>query len=237
MDNRQGGTNSYAVDFVMCIDGTGSMDGMINKVKANAIDMYARFLVAMESAGKAIRDDWFRVKVIVFRDYKVDGEIAMQESEFFEMNTPEGRSAFERFVQGIEADGGGDTPENALEAIYEAIKSDWVTVGGRFRRHAIVLFTDAPALPLQDPDRASQPNYPLDAPADLNALKDLIDNFEGQDMSYSGKRGRVVVFAPEGCGWDWVRTLNYGYLLPTQPDGGCEEVDFDQALAVVASSF
>lgn len=236
MADQRGIDNSYAIDLVLCIDGTGGMFKLFIQAEEAATDLYARFRAMMEAQGKAIRDNWFRVKAIIFRDYKFDGDGAMEESEFFDMTTPEGSSALKRFLQSSTVGGGGDRPENALEALHLALKSDWITVGGRRRRHLIALFTDAPAVPLQDIDRASHPNYPQDAPADLNALKDMIDNCEGQEMSYAGRRGRLIVFAPEDCGWDWVRTLNYGYLMPTEPDGNCEDMDFEAALEVLVRS-
>lgn len=62
-----------------------------------------------------------RIKVIVFRDYICDSE-PMVESEFFTL--PSQNANFRSFVERIEACGGGDGLENALEAIALALKSE-----------------------------------------------------------------------------------------------------------------
>ena len=54
---------------------------------------------------------------------------------------------FKKFVSSIEACGGGNGPENALEAIALALKSEWTTSGAK-RRHVIFVFSDALALSL-----------------------------------------------------------------------------------------
>ena len=240
MGNQQG-ANSYAVDVVMCIDGTGSMMDMIGKVKTRAKAFYSDYLKAMDKGGKQVRDNHFRVKVIVFRDYKETDAPAMQESPFFELTTPEGQESYARFVDGIEATGGGDDPENALEAIFQAIKSDWSREGGRFRRHIILLFTDAPALPLQEPERVGATEYPADAPDSLEKLIGILVKGDGSQSasygSYACKNGRLIVYAPEGCGWEWVRKVPLSFFIPTKADGGCREVDMSEAMTTLVSSF
>ena len=74
------GVGDYNVDIVMCIDATGSMSPIIEKVKENALSFYQRFLESMEESEKTVEQ--LRIKVIVFRDYGCD-EAPMTESEFF----------------------------------------------------------------------------------------------------------------------------------------------------------
>ena len=45
-ENQQ--MKEYSVDLVICIDGTGSMTRMIEKVKASAKDFYMLFYKAMK---------------------------------------------------------------------------------------------------------------------------------------------------------------------------------------------
>lgn len=237
---NQNGANSYAVDVVMCIDGTGSMEGIIEKVKKQAKSFYSDYLTAMAKGGKAVRDNHFRVKVIVFRDYMEDDAPAMEESRFFNMTVPEDQDAYVRFVNGINATGGGDDPENSLEAIFQAVKSDWTREGGRFRRHIILLFTDTSALPLHDPSRVKARDYPVDAPNSLDKLKAILVQGEGGQSarygSYSCKNGRLIVYAPNGRGWDWVKKIPLSWLVPTKADGGCRDVDLTEAMNVLVSS-
>lgn len=143
----------FAVDLVMCIDGTASMEGFLLYLRKQALDLWQNISEMADVVGMSLRSDWFRVKVIVFRNNKEDGETAMEESAFFMLPDPQGAKAFNEFIQGFEPHGNGDKPKNALEAIFTAIKSDWVTQFGRFRRQVILLITDGPALPLHEEEQ------------------------------------------------------------------------------------
>lgn len=228
---------AYNVDVVMCIDGTGSMHGIIDTVKTQAKSVFEMYSTAMEAKGRV---GGFRIRVIVFRDYGCDGDDAMVESEFFDLSDPAQQEAFENFVDDIEAQGGGDGPENALESIALALRSNWTTTGGRFRRHAIMLFTDAPALPLQESSRVTAANYPDGMPADLGELHEMFDHGD-QEMApyYSPKHGRLVIFAPESAGdtWSAVKTWDRTWLVPTKPGGGCDEIELENALSILVGSF
>lgn len=60
----------------MCIDATGSMNGILDTVKSNALNFYGDLINSMRKKGKQVND--LRIKVIAFRDYVADGENAMQ---------------------------------------------------------------------------------------------------------------------------------------------------------------
>lgn len=115
------------IDIVFCMDGTGSMAPCIENVKKNALRFYADFARAMTDMGGDI--GMMRVRAIVFRDYKCDGEEAMQQSAFFEL--PEEAAAFEKFLAGVRAHGGCGEDANGLEALYYAMRSDFTTGGER----------------------------------------------------------------------------------------------------------
>lgn len=191
----------YNVDIVMCIDATGSMDHVLDEVKRTALSFDEMFRTAMKQNQKTVEQ--FRVKVIAFRDYMVDSE-PMKESRFFKL--PEEREQFKAFVDAITACGGGDEPENALEAIATALKSDWVTTGSK-RRHVILLFTDASALELGQ--RVGCRNYPTNLP---RRLEDLGDWWEGTSQyyysNYQRKAGRMVMFCPRKEPWNKLESWN-----------------------------
>lgn len=73
----------YNVDIVMCIDATGSMNGILDTVKSNALNFYGDLINSMRKKGKQVND--MRIKVIAFRDYVADGENAMLATDFFRM--------------------------------------------------------------------------------------------------------------------------------------------------------
>ena len=71
---------STYVDIVFVIDGTGSMQPLINKVKTLALSLHEKLEEGLRENKRRI--DNLRAKVIVFRDYYVDGNAAMEESVF-----------------------------------------------------------------------------------------------------------------------------------------------------------
>lgn len=213
----------YNVDIVMCIDATGSMDAIIDDVKANALSIYQKFVDEMEAKGKSVQQ--LRIKVIAFRDYGVDSE-PMVESKFFVLD--EEAEAFRDFVNSIEATGGGDEPENGLEALALAINSDWVKTGA-VRRHVILMYTDASALNLGE--KSGEPGYPADMPADLTELREM---WEGQKMEKRAKR--LLVFAPDMEPWsnmlDWSNTFH----TASKAGSGCDDTDIATCIHMLVNS-
>lgn len=213
----------YNVDIVMCIDATGSMSSIINDVKANALSFYRKFVQEMEAKDKSVQQ--LRIKVIAFRDYGCDTE-PMVESKFFVLDDES--ADFHNFVNGIEATGGGDGPENSLEAIALAMKSDWVRSGSK-RRHVIIMWTDAPALALGA--RKSSSSYPGDMPADLAELHEW---WEGQEMEEKAKR--LLIFAPDTEPWsdlvDWKNTFHSA----SKAGDGCSDTDIATCIHMLVNS-
>lgn len=224
------GMGEYCVDIVMCIDATGSMAPIIDEVKNNAMSFYQRFIDAMEESDKEVSE--LRIKVIVFRDYICDSE-PMVESEFFVL--PDQSMAFKDFVTRIEACGGGDAPENALEAIALALKSNWTTSGAK-RRHAILVFSDAPALALGE--RADCPNYPTDMPKTIAQLGSW---WEGTDQTlgstYQRKAGRLVAFVPNAEPWTELQAWNRYWPAFSPAGTGLPDVDIQSAIDLMVGSF
>jgi len=180
---------TYTVDIVLVIDATGSMSGIIERVKERALNFYSDLDKMMKEKSKFV--DQLRVRVIAFRDFYHDPpELALVASQFFVM--PDQETDFASFVRRITADGGGDEPENGLEALAEAIRSPWAT-GAVKRRQVIVVWTDASTHQLEKNAGSKPRGYPTDAPADLNALTDM---WEGQGyVDQSAKR--LIIYAPD----------------------------------------
>lgn len=103
------------------IDVTGSMGHIINMVKKNALNLYEDVYNNMKAKQKVISK--MRIRVIAFRDYLADGADAMLVSNFFDM--PEQSEQLKQCVELLKAEGGGDVPEDGLEALAYAIKSKW----------------------------------------------------------------------------------------------------------------
>jgi len=222
---------AYCVDICMLIDATGSMAPIIKEVKQNAMAFCDKFHEAMEASGKNV--DELRIKVIPFRDFKYDGAKSLEESEFFRL--PEQNEAFRSYVENIVADGGGDEPENALEAMATAMRSAWTTNGTK-RRHVILVFTDASALPLKASDRVSSPYYPQNMPADLAELGDMWEG--GQSSAGMPERlaSRLVLFAPNVTPWCDMQTWNRIWPNFSKAGQGLSGVDIDFAIELLVNS-
>jgi hypothetical protein len=218
---------SYAVDIVFCIDVTGSMDPIIDAVKANALRFYDDVQENLTAKGKNV--DELRVRVVAFRDFAADGEAAMQESPFYRL--PDERSAFSDFVNGLIAEGGGDAPESGLEAVALAMNSPWTTRGDR-RRQVVVVWTDQPANPL-DPTVVPA-ELRTRVPGDFSALTDLWEDTQGP-LGASSKR--LILFAPDGPGWSdisavWENVVHH----PSQAGGGLSDVDYGTIIDSIGNS-
>ncbi|MDO4165218.1 MAG: vWA domain-containing protein [Bacteroides sp.] len=135
------GDNILTVDVVMCIDVTGSMYDIINTVKKNAIGFYDSFNACCVEEG--IQLSSLNAQVIAFRDKNEDYNWLETSATY---SLPTQQAEFNSFVNNLEADGGGDTPESGLEALQAAFqKNDWGTDDG-YHRQVVILWTDAPYL-------------------------------------------------------------------------------------------
>lgn len=219
------------IDVVFCIDGTGSMHPCLESVKSNARRFHLEFVSAMTDLGSEI--DSMRVKVIVFRDYEFDGKEAMIESPFFEL--PDDDSEFSEFLAKITANGGGDAPENGLEALYLAMKSNFTT--GPNDRQVIVLFSDADAVDLKNPTRIKNSTYPEDM-VDYDGLQ-VAWMCISQDSSFKlrERNKRLVMFAPKGTQYENMSAqFNRSIYEPVSMADGLKDIDFKDIIKIIAAS-
>ena len=203
-------TQYYDIDIAMVIDATSGMNYWIELLKENAKNLYPDFCKRLrEDRLKGREINQMRIRVITFRDFKDylnTGYSPLQATRFF--NMPEDTEAFYRSVSEIEAKGGGGDikgyrkygadPEDGLEALATAIKSEWVPEKqGIDRRHIIVLWTDAPTHELGYGSNVDC--YPEGIPKDFEELTQW-----WEEMDYMSKR--LVLFAP--CMEHWRRILS-----------------------------
>jgi hypothetical protein len=221
---------SHHVDIVFCIDCTGSMSPVLDASKKLALGFQDVLDKALKEQQKSI--DALRVKVIAFRDYYCDGERSMSESRFFGL--PADAAEYAAFVNNLNADGGGDEPESALEAFALAMKSDWNSAPGRKRR-IICILTDASAHPLEKAASGAPSGYPSDLP---KTLSELADTWEG---TMDEKARRLLVFAPESYPWNKICPDDQGGFsdaihYPSRGGAGLSDVDYNQIVSLVANS-
>lgn len=225
----RGNSLEYNVDIVMCIDATGSMSSLIDTVKAHALSFYRDVMDAMARKGKHI--DTLRVRVIVFRDYLSEGADAMLATDFYTL--PHGAVEFESLVRQVEAFGGGDPPEDGLEALAYAITSDWTRAGSK-RRHVIIVWTDEATHDLGFGRRA--PNYPARMARDFGELTEwwgdpMMPGFMDNDAK------RLLLFAPEKRSWSTIaNTWDNVLFFPSEAGKGLSGLEYEEILSAIANS-
>lgn len=220
---------TYNVDIVMCIDCTGSMVGLLDTVKANALKFYPDLKDRCEAKGKEISA--LRIRVIGFRDLGYDKDKAIVDSGFLAI--PEQEDKFKELVSSFVASGGGPEPESGLEALAMAINSDWTHEGDK-RRHVIVVWTDASTHLLGETGK-DNPQYPSEVPANFDELTDWWEDEQGGKMNRSSKR--LVIFAPDASSWteiglNWNNTIHH----PAKAGTGLEDVDYETILSSIVNT-
>lgn len=197
------------VDLQLIIDCTGSMQNVIDLVKNTALNFYDPLREYLLKCGRNMT--MLRIKVYGFRDYYFDGDHAFTESKWFIM--PEEAEEFRDFVMDLKAEGGYDAPETSLEALVQAIRSDWNWDGAK-KRHITMLFTDNEAHRFEDHDAlvklAEEKGcrvtcYPENMPS---SLAEFYKEWSGDEADANGngadiqKCRRMVLFAPSVYPWN-----------------------------------
>lgn len=231
----QQGTNlNYTVDMVFCIDATGSMEDftgnqqrIINMVKQNALNFYGDLSQMMERKNKHMAQ--LRVRVIVFRDFIADGPHAMLATDFYQL--PEQAKEFEDCIRGIHAEGGGDIPEDGLEALTFAMQSKWTEFGAK-KRQVIVVWTDAGTHELGY--GKSSPYYPKGVTRPMpTGLSELEDMWEEMD-SYAK---RLIIYAPDTNYWNYIsENWDNVYHVPSVAGEGMAEHDFAGIMDLITNT-
>jgi hypothetical protein len=219
---------TYAVDLVLCIDGTGSMGPIIDDVKRSALSFHDDLTRVLDAKHKRV--DSLRIRVVTFRDFYVDGAASLEPSGFFTL--PDEREAFAAFVSAIAPDGGGDEPESGLEALGYAMLSDWAKTATR-HRHVVVMWTDAGAHPLEGVGGKRPSGIPNGVPKTFDEITDMWEG--GEVMNDSAKR--LILYAPDAFPWSDIGTNWSNVIHHTSKAGkGLSDVDFNSILDQIAQS-
>ncbi|PHR60155.1 MAG: hypothetical protein COA43_07600 [Robiginitomaculum sp.] len=222
------------IDVVLITDVTGSMGGTLSSVQANmknfATDLTNRLATEDVVPGE------LRVEIIFYRDYFADSN-AMQVSRFYDL--PSERSAMDSFVDSESASGGGDWAESGLEAVWHAVRAPWNTDDSRQLVRAIILWTDAPAIPLGENRGAFVTPYPSRAPRSLDGLRRQFSRFHTENSS--GEDGVVSMALNITTGSlasypEWQKVSNWsGVTLNVGANAGNSSAYADMLDQVVAS--
>lgn len=215
----------YAVDIVLCIDATGSMRKLIDMVKDHALSLYGDIANGMAAQNKHISS--LRVKTIAFCDYLADGEGAMKYSRFF--NLPEENDLLQEVVNSIYASGGGDEPEDGLEALAYAMKSNWTNESSTVkRRQIIVMWTDASTHEIGFGREGK--TYPQNMVKDFAELSDMWGDEQSNSEYMDFRSKRLILFAPDEVKgvrtiWNDVADWDNTVFIPSRAGEGLQDID------------
>lgn len=219
----------YAVDLVFCIDATMSMYPVLDTVKQHALNFYQDFARVMEEKKKKVSR--LRVRIVAFRDYYYDREDAMMVTDFFEL--PEQAEDFEACIRYIEASGGGDDPEDGLEALAYAMKSKWSTDAEK-HRHVIVVWSDDGTHDLGFGKEAA--NYPRSMPKDFQELSRWWGNPDMPGVM-DEKAKRLLLFTPSYNSWTKIAdNWNNVIQFESEAGAGLREHDYGQILNAISNT-
>jgi len=222
--------STYSVDMVFCIDATGSMGKVIDMVKNNALSFYNDLQATMGAKNKNVNS--LRIRVVAFRDYLADGKGCMLTTDFFKL--PEQSEDFRRCVMGIEASGGGDIPEDGLEALAYAIRSKWDTAATK-KRQVIVVWTDASTHELGFGKESEF--YPKNMAKTFGELSEWWGDVQLPSDYINQQAKRLILFAPDEPGWstiseNWDNVIHY----PSTAGNGLAEVDYMTIIDTISNS-
>lgn len=229
MGNQAVGVHAI-LDLVFLIDGSGSMQNLLDAVKNNALTLYPKIVDALAKKKRII--DTARVKVAVFGDIYVDNSWYV-ESDFFSLQND--AESFRAFVEGVRAMGGGDEPESGLEALHNVLHSEWNNDPNYIKgRQIIILMTDASAHSLEDPQRSKDPLYPAGMPKNL---AELFSEWVNDDVIKQSAK-RLAIFAPNVSPWieisqDWEEAS----ISFCEPGKGMTEEVLEPVIKYIAGSF
>ena len=231
----------YHVDITFVVDTTGSMSSLIDTVKKNILNFYPDLIRVANEKGKSVSQ--LRIRVISFKNYEYDKQDAIISSNFFTLSNESQMDSEEdklkEYVDHLEATGGSLSSEqgwreNGLEALTEAIRSEW-DMGGNKRRHIIVLFTDVAPLLFEEGRNYAGSYYPSNMPKNLDELTDMWDAPQGALMPKASKR--LCLFAPECETWSTISsTWNEVTHWPAKAGEGLSETDYNQILDAIMNS-
>jgi hypothetical protein len=142
------------IDMVVCLDSTAGMQPFVVGVRD-----YAQELVKGLKTDSA-RNPFWRIRLIAYRDLN-EGE------PFVEHQFTTDIKQFAAQVSGVHPQGGGDEPENTLDAIYRALDSEWRRECCRF----VIAITDAGCHSEMHPSTV-QPGHPSDVDEVIKKLHD-----------------------------------------------------------------
>lgn len=207
---------SFYVDITFCLDISSNMERIIDNIK-NHISELPEFIQDTYSLeGKTITN--MRAKIMTFGNF--DEGTPISHSRWFYIKGFDSihnnkcnkllvssisslsdyeSIEFKHFVNNIHLEKNATNISNGLEALSQAIKSDWISNGEK-RRHVIVIYTLNEASKLEESNRTIN-IYPNDIPVTLKELTDTWIYLPSQTEGLTKASKMLIVCAPQNYPW------------------------------------
>ena len=152
-------------------------------------------------------------------------------TNFFKL--PQEAVDFEKCVRSLKAEGGGDDPEDGLEALAYAIKSKWDTEGMK-KRQVIVVWTDSATHPLGFGKTSEF--YPNGMASNLKELSAWWGGAQQKGFVDNDAK-RLLLFAPDEPDWN-VISRNWDNVLhfPSEAGNGLENLEYEEIINTISNS-
>lgn len=207
MDKNHKHIETISVDVAFCIDATSCMQTFIEAFQIFARTFYNDLQNSLKKSFSENIVLNLRARAVAFKDLTI-GE-PLQATPFY--NLSEDIDKFCDFFYGKKAYGGGPEPDSAIEALIEAIRSDWILGNSSKRRHFIVLFSDSSA--------------------HIENITTFYDEWGGMDVKYK----RLVLFTPEIEPWLTIEDAIENTLLYPVRRGYClQDFEFEDLVKIIS---
>ena len=224
---------STTLILLFLIDCTGSMDPFLAHVKEFAKSEADKFVESLGEKGREVEK--VQIGVVPYRDIYVEKEKWIEGSPLFEITAGDDqRRAFELYVDGLRAIGGGDEPESPVEALSWAIDHydfKWDTEKARV---LFFMLSDASGHHIDDSRRYSGDYYPAGIPEDMDGITaQLIEKIGAENM----RCVRFFPMAPNAYPWnEFGRHFPQTQFFPSAAGNGLDEVEMSSIMELVSNS-
>ena len=215
------------IDIVFCIENTSATRPYAENYRKNVKNILTCFRESFDGVYGWSDMEACRVRFITFGDFACSSK-AITETDFIDVTTEEGMTSALEYVDGIKFSGGYGYC-NALEAIAEAMKSEWYTGDIKSKYH-IVLLSNGRVRPLGGNQRLVS-TYPEVMPKDLEELSRWWADPAGSGImhTYAERYTFLHVIAPAGEPWEailpWPRYRYFQTECFSGPDYLIDAVD------------
>lgn len=212
------------IDIVFCIDCSVGMADHLATVREKVKTFYPEFIVRLIEQGDSVQS--CRCKIIGFRNYEMDGQEAMFQSQWFDVSDGHDEE-LDACLNDLQARGGGVDRNSGIEALFYAMTTDWNTRDSKDRQ-IIILFSNTDAVPLGTcKDQLHYPAFLVDL-GDLLRTWMCHSSLDKDRFRLNERAKRLVMIAPTGSiyEYDLQIYMNRSLFRHLEDDAGFGAIDW-----------